>query len=84
MLHLHPKTKTEINLMQKFAEEMTEALVIVLVIHVVADKPMDPWRVARIATTLAIITTGVELYSPTLAEKIKEGVRFTAGASIVS
>ena len=91
MLHLHPrpghKSKSKINvrhLTQKFAEEMTEALIIVIVIHVVADKPMDPWRILRISTTLAIITTGIELYSPTLAEKIKEGVRFTAGASIVS
>lgn len=82
MFGLRPATVDR--LVKKFTEELTEALVIVLVIHVVADKPLEVGRVLRIAITLAMITTAIEEYSPALSEKIKEGVRFTAGASIVS
>lgn len=68
----------------KFRQELIEAFLLVLIIHVVADRTIQWQKMLRITLVLAVIITVLELYDPELQQKVKEGVRFSAGSSVVS
>ena len=71
------------SLLQEILTESVEALVFLLVIHLITERSFEWWRVVRIAILVGVITALVRRWNPDVHGKIKEGMTFQVGSSLL-
>lgn len=70
-------------LFQVFVREMLEALVLIILVSVVSDKPMQFDRIFRAMLVVACITTFLERYNPDVYKTMKQGMTSSAGGNMI-
>lgn len=72
------------NVLRTFLRECMEALIAVVVMNLIAEKNTEPWRIFRIAIMVGAITTALKYYSSDTHSKVREGMIFTMGSSLIA
>lgn len=71
------------SLWRKFWREVGEALVVIVLMHVMSDKPLSVTKLLRSTLLMAMVTTFLETYDKKIHDSVKQGITATAGGSLL-